>query len=95
MDIGAGNTAARNQPGLQCASHVLTVGMGNFFARNIDRRGRIARALWGVALIIAGLLISARSGWICFALVVLGGFALYEAIRGWCLMRACGLKTKL
>ena len=69
--------------------------MGNFFARNIDRRGRIVRAVWGAALIIAGLLTSTRSGWICFALVAWGGFALYEAIRGWCLMRACGIKTKL
>jgi hypothetical protein len=69
--------------------------MRNFFARNIDRRGRIARAVWGVALIIAGLLLWARGKWICFALVAAGGFALYEAARGWCVMRACGIKTKL
>ena len=69
--------------------------MGNFFARNIDRRGRIARAVWGVALIIAGVLLSARSGWACVFLVAFGVFALYEAARAWCLMRACGIKTKL
>jgi hypothetical protein len=69
--------------------------MGNFFARNIDRRGRIVRAVWGITLIVAGLLLSARSRWGCFALVAAGGFALYEAVRGWCVMRACGIKTKL
>jgi hypothetical protein len=31
--------------------------MGNFFARNIDRRGRIVRAVWGLALIITGVLL--------------------------------------
>ena len=69
--------------------------MGNFFARNIDRTGRIVRAAGGVALIIAGVLLSGRSGWVCFLLVASGVFALCEAARGWCLMRACGIKTKL
>jgi len=69
--------------------------MGRFFARNIDRRGRMVRAAWGLALIVAGLLLSARSRGICFASVALGAFALYEAARGWCLMRACGIKTRL
>ena len=69
--------------------------MGQFFARNIDRTGRIVRAAGGVALIIAGILLSGRSGWVCFLLVACGVFALYEGARGWCLMRACGIKTKL
>jgi Protein of unknown function (DUF2892) len=69
--------------------------MRNFFARNIDRRGRIVRAVWGLGLILAGLLVAARSRWICVALLGAGAFALYEAVRGWCLMRACGIKTKL
>lgn len=69
--------------------------MRNFFARNIDRCGRIVRAVWGVALILAGLLVAARSRWLCVALSAAGAFALYEAVRGWCFMRACGIKTKL
>ena len=68
--------------------------MGNFFARNIDRHGRIVRAVWGAALIVAGILLSARSGWACVLLVAFGVFALYEAARGWCVMRACGIKAK-
>ena len=69
--------------------------MGKFFARNITRLGRIVRAVWGAALIIAGVLLSGRSGWTCFLLVAFGVFALYEAVRGWCVMRACGIKTRL
>ena len=80
---------------MQYGPRVLSVVMGKFFARNIDRRGRIVRAVWGVACIVAGLLLWERSRWLCFALVAAGGFALYEAARGWCVMRACGIKTKL
>jgi hypothetical protein len=69
--------------------------MRNFFARNIDRRGRIVRAVWGVALILPGLLISKRHPWLCVALIAAGALALYEAARGWCVVRACGFRTKL
>jgi hypothetical protein len=69
--------------------------MGKFFAPNITRLGRIVRAVWGLALVIAGLLLLARNKWICLVLLALGAFALYEAVRGWCVMRACGIKTKL
>ena len=69
--------------------------MGTFFAKNIGRRGRIVRAVWGAGLIAAGLLLWGRSRWMCLVLVALGVFALYEAGRGWCFMRACGIKTRL
>ncbi len=74
---------------------MLQVVMGKFFSPNIDRRGRVVRAVWGAALIVVGLLLLGRHPWICFGLLAFGAFALYEAARGWCLMRACGLKTKL
>jgi hypothetical protein len=64
------------------------------FARNIDRTGRIVRAIWGVVLIGAGLLLWRAGSWFCFVLVVAGGFALFEAVRGWCIARACGIKTR-
>ncbi len=69
--------------------------MGKFFERNIDRRGRIVRAVWGAMLVLGGLLVWDRSGWISLALVGFGVFAFYEAARGWCLVRACGIRTKL
>jgi hypothetical protein len=69
--------------------------MATFFAKNIDRRGRIVRAVWGVGVIVAGVLLWERSVWISLALVASGVFAFYEAARGWCIMRACGIKTRL
>jgi hypothetical protein len=69
--------------------------MNHFLARNIGRRGRIVRAVWGAALVIAGIALSRQNTWACFVLIALGLFAFYEAARGWCLMRACGIKTKL
>jgi len=69
--------------------------MKNFFSRNIDNRGRLARALTGIGLIIAGVVVWAPGRWAWIPLVAAGAFALYEAARGWCIMRACGLRTKL
>jgi len=69
--------------------------MGKFFSPNIDGRGRVLRAVWGAALVLVGLLLSGSHLWACFGLAAFGAFALYEAARGWCLLRACGIKTKL
>ena len=69
--------------------------MPNFFAPNIDRRGRIARLIFGLLLIVAAIFFSRYSWWACGLLAAFGIFAVYEAFRGWCLMRACGVKTKL
>ena len=66
-----------------------------FFDPNMGRTGRIVRAVYGVILICAGLALSRYSLWICLALVAAGAFGLFEAVRGWCIMRACGIKTKL
>ncbi len=67
----------------------------NFFCPNLGRAGRIFRAVFGGLLIIAGLLLSRYSLRLCLALMVFGIFSLFEAARGWCLVRACGIKTRL
>lgn len=66
-----------------------------FLSPNIDWRGRLARLIFAVVLIVAGLALRRRAWWACMALMIFGGLALFEAFRGWCLMRACGFKTKL
>jgi hypothetical protein len=68
--------------------------MKKFFAPNIGPAGRVARALWGVGLIIVGLIFDSNRA-VSVALFLFGGFALFEALRGWCIMRACGIRTKL
>jgi len=70
--------------------------MGQFFKPNIQRRGRIARGTIGVVCLAAGIIAVEKFSWRAgFILMAAGLFALFEAARGWCLMRACGLKTKL
>ena len=73
---------------------ILDLGMAKFFKSNIDRKGRVARTIFGMSCIIAGFACQRFAWWSCAALVALGLFALFEAVRGWCLMRACGVKTK-
>lgn len=70
---------------------------------NIDRRGRIARAVSGViCLIVAAALYafdrpeSTGLRWVLIVVLGLSGlFQLYEARKGWCIARACGLKTPM
>ena len=69
--------------------------MRKFFARNISSGGRLVRAIWGLACIVGGIALRSRSSWAFWLLLLAGGFALFEAARGWCIMRACGIKTRL
>lgn len=68
--------------------------MRRFFSRNLDGRGRLARGVWGALLLMAGIVVADYELWICLVLVGLGLFAIFEAVRGWCVMRACGIRTK-
>ncbi|HEX5398654.1 MAG TPA: YgaP-like transmembrane domain [Verrucomicrobiae bacterium] len=70
--------------------------MSNFFRPNISRQGRLARGVIGAICLIAGIIVAGDvEWWVGLILVVAGLFAIYESIRGWCLMRACGIRTKL
>ena len=68
--------------------------MKKFFAANIDGRGRLIRGSLGVVLVIGGIFVCSRNLGAAVALIVSGGFCLFEAVRGWCVMRACGIKTR-
>jgi hypothetical protein len=69
--------------------------MKNCCTPNLDAKGRLARTGLGTVLVIGGLLLS-LAGWRCCGVLIIlvGGFAWFEALRGWCVMRACGFKTK-
>ena len=69
--------------------------MKRFFSPNINHRGRIARGVIGSLCLIAGIIIVDYSLPLGLVFVVAGLFALFEAVRGWCLARACGIKTKI
>ena len=70
--------------------------MANFFSRNLERKGRVARGIAGGVFVAAGWLVGDASSLVAgSALILIGGFMLLEAVAGWCVVRACGIKTKL
>ena len=69
--------------------------MSKFFRPNITRNGRIARGVIGTICLIAGIITVDFSLVVGLILVLAGLFAIFESVRGWCLARACGIKTKI
>ena len=68
--------------------------MPKCFDPNLDRAGRIIRATLGSLCFLGGIAACFWSVWAGLAMIGAGGFMLFEAFRGWCVMRACGVKTK-
>jgi hypothetical protein len=68
----------------------------SFWTPNIESKGRFARAALGILLITAAILFF-RQGWVVTAALLLasGAFCLFEAARGWCVARACKIRTPL
>ncbi len=68
--------------------------MKKLFRPNIGRTGRIIRGVIGLVLLATAL--AARQGhWLAGVGLAAGGaFCLFEASRGWCVARACGVKTR-
>ena len=73
-------------------------------ACNIDSRGKVARLIWGILCLLAGLglmLLWARGSgsWVRWAVsavcLLAGAFGIFEARAGWCAVRAMGIKTPL
>ena len=65
------------------------------FSRNIDNKGRLVRGLGALALLVGAGFGFTVSAWLGIALLASGVFVTFEALRGWCALRACGIKTKL
>ncbi len=68
--------------------------MKRFFVRNIEAKGRLVRGLIGLVLLVGAAIAVKASLWVAGLLAAAGVFAIFEALRGWCLARACGIKTK-
>ncbi len=69
--------------------------MKTFMARNIDNRGRLVRGIGALALLVGAGFGFAVSWWLGGVLLASAVFVAFEALRGWCALRACGIKTKL
>ena len=68
--------------------------MSRFFKPNLTFRGRMARGVIGTLCLVAGIIIAGDYSLWGLIFVVAGLFAIFESIRGWCIARACGIKTK-
>ena len=68
-----------------------------FFDSNIGQTGRILRGISGILLLAAAILVLLKwhIWWAALILGVSGAVGLFEAFRGWCFLRACGIKTKV
>jgi hypothetical protein len=68
--------------------------MKKFFAPNIDRKGRLIRGAMALCFFAGACFEFFVSIWLGILLGVAGIFTAIEALRGWCVARACGIKTK-
>jgi hypothetical protein len=65
------------------------------FQPNITTAGRVVRGLLALAL-LAGAIFAMEAHWFIRTLLFIGAaFVAFEAARGWCVVRACGIKTRL
>ena len=69
--------------------------MKPIFSPNISNKGRLFRGLGALVFFVGAWFAFGVSIWFGMGLVVCGGFVLFEALRGWCALRACGIKTRL
>jgi hypothetical protein len=68
--------------------------MSKRFAPNLEKKGRLLRGLAAAALLIGAIIALRFSLILSGVLLASGAFTLFEALRGWCVFRACGIKTK-
>lgn len=67
---------------------------------NIDAKGKAVRLIGGVIACFAAVALvawfeGALSMYIAIALIAIGAFCIFEGWKGWCALRAMGLKTRL
>ena len=67
----------------------------SFLTPNIGNKGRTVRGVFALLLLAgAGYLFTVH--WLPAVILTFAGlFVLFEALRGWCVLRACKLKTPL
>ncbi len=63
--------------------------------QNIDQKGRVARGSLDLLFLLAGACLVSQNGTLATLFFACGVFVLFEALRGWCAVRACGIKTPL
>ena len=75
--------------------HATFAVVKQFFHPNLDHHGRIARGVLGALCLIAGIITVDFLLWLGLVFVAAGLFAIFEAVTRWCLVRACGIRTRI
>ena len=74
---------------------VRSFGMSTPFAPNINSTGRLVRAIMALLLFVGAAFTASHSWLLAILLLASAFFVLFEAVRGWCALRACGVRTRL
>ena len=61
--------------------------------QNIEKTGRVARGGISVIFLLAAGVLVPYAAPLAVIFLLVGLFTLFEALRGWCAVRACGIKT--
>jgi hypothetical protein len=61
--------------------------------QNIDANGRAARGGIAVVFLLAAGVLAHESRGLAIVFLLIGLFCAFEALRGWCAVRACGFRT--
>jgi hypothetical protein len=69
--------------------------MKRFFSPNLTNTGRVVRGVLALGLLVGAGFGFTVSAWLGAALLASALFVAFEAVRGWCALRACGVKTRL
>ncbi|MGZ8900103.1 MAG: YgaP-like transmembrane domain [Limisphaerales bacterium] len=69
--------------------------MKSIFKPNISGKGRIVRGIIAVILLGIAIFASEFPAVARWSFAAGGVFVAFEALRGWCALRACGVKTRL
>lgn len=65
------------------------------FSPNIDNKGRAVRGAMAFTVALGAVFTWRHSRSAASALAMVATFVAFEAVRGWCAARACGIKTPL
>jgi hypothetical protein len=66
----------------------------SLFRPNLEPKGRVIRGILALALGVGAALTWPHSRTAGIAIAGSALFVAFEAARGWCIARACGVKTK-
>ncbi|MGE5208001.1 MAG: hypothetical protein ACM3KL_01580 [Alphaproteobacteria bacterium] len=64
------------------------------FTPNLETRGRVLRGATATVMAVAAAVSWPKSVILATGFALASGFLAFEATRGWCALRACGVKTK-